>query len=152
MGQLAIGARRSGRSEQREERDMPTLATKGIVDKISQHSVDQTVEKLKNILQSKGVNLFALVDHSGEAEKAGLKMRPTKLLIVGSPKAGTSLMLAAPSVAIDLPLKILVWEDSGGKVWVSYNSPDYLRERHGLPEALMANIAVVETLAAKAAE
>ncbi len=126
--------------------------SKGIIDKPSNHSVEQTVEKLKNILQAKGVTLFALVDHSGEAEKVGMKMRPTKLLIFGSPKAGTPLMLAAPSIAIDLPLKILVWEDAQGKVWVSYNSPDYLKERHGLPHELLQNIAVVETLAAKAAE
>jgi uncharacterized protein (DUF302 family) len=125
---------------------------KGIVDKPSNHSVDQTVEKLKNILQTKGVALFALVDHSGEAEKVGMKMRPTKLLIFGSPKAGTPLMLAAPSVAIDLPLKILVWEDGNGKVWVSYNSPEYLKERHGLPQDLVQNIGVVETLASKAGE
>jgi len=125
---------------------------KGIISKPSNHSVDQTVEKLKNILQSKGVMLFALVDHSGEAEKVGMKMRPTKLLIFGSPKAGTPLMLAAPNIAIDLPLKILVWEDGQGNVWVSYNSPEYLKERHGLPQELLANIAVVETLAAKAGE
>ena len=124
----------------------------GIIDKLSNHSVDQTVEKLKNILQSKGVTLFALVDHSGEAEKAGMKMPPTKLLIFGSPKAGTPLMLATPSIAIDLPLKILVWQDAQGQVWVSYNSPDYLKERHGLPQDLLQNIAVAETLAAKAAE
>ena len=131
---------------------MAPLAIKGIIDKPSHHSVDQTVEKLKNILQSRGVALFALVDHSGEAEKVGMKMSPTKLLIFGSPKAGTPLMLASPSIAIDLPLKILVWEDTGGKVWVSYNSPEYLKERHGLPADLLANIAVVETLAEKAAE
>lgn len=125
---------------------------KGIIDRPSNHSVEQTVEKLTNILQSQGVTLFRLVDHSGEAEKVGTKMRPTKLLIFGSPKAGTPLMLAAPSVAIDLPLKILVWEDAQGKAWVSYNSVDYLRERHGLPQELVQNIAVVETLAAKAAE
>ena len=125
---------------------------KGIVDKPSSHSVQQTVEKLKNVLQSKGVTLFALVDHSGEAEKAGMKMRPTKLLIFGSPKAGTPLMLAVPSIAIDLPLKLLVWEDAQGKVWVSYNNPDYLKERHGLPQELLQNIAIVETLASKAAE
>ncbi len=124
----------------------------GIVSKPSNRSVEQTVEKLKSILQSKGVTLFALVNHSEEAEKAGMKMRPTKLLIFGSPKAGTPLMLASPSVAIDLPLKILVWEDAQGKVWVSYNSPDYLKERHGLPQELLQNIAVVETLAAKSGE
>jgi uncharacterized protein (DUF302 family) len=125
---------------------------KGIIDTPSNHSVDETVEKLKRILQAKGVTLFALVDHSGEAAKAGMKMPPTKLLIFGSPKAGTPLMLAAPSIAIDLPLKILISEDLQGKVWVSYNSPAYLQERHNLPPELLQNIAVVETLAAKAAE
>jgi uncharacterized protein (DUF302 family) len=125
---------------------------KGIIDTPSNHSVDETVEKLKRILQAKGVTLFALVDHSGEAAKVGMKMPPTKLLIFGSPKAGTPLMLAAPSIAIDLPLKILISEDLQGKVWVSYNSPAYLQERHNLPPELLQNIAVVETLAAKAAE
>lgn len=124
----------------------------GIISKPSNHSVEQTVEKLKNILQSKNVTLFAFVDHSGEAERVGMKMPPTKLLIFGNPKAGTPLMLAAPSIAIDLPLKILVWEDSARKVWVSYNSPEYLKQRHGLPQELLQNIAVVEMLAAKAAE
>jgi uncharacterized protein (DUF302 family)/uncharacterized membrane protein YidH (DUF202 family) len=124
----------------------------GIISIASNHSVDQTVEKLKGILQAKGVTVFALVDHSGEAEKVGLKMPPTKLLIFGSPKAGTPLMLAAPSIAIDLPLKILIREDGEGKVWVSYNTPEFLQERHGLPKELLQNIAVVETLAAKAGE
>ena len=114
------------------------------------HSVDETVQRLKNILQSKGITLFAFIDHSGEAEKVGMKMRPTKLLVFGSPKAGTPLMLAAPSIAIDLPLKILVWEDSQGKVWLSYNSPEYLQHRHGLPPSLVQNIAVVGPLAAEA--
>jgi len=139
-------------SENSKEITMTPLAGKGIVDRASSHSVDQTVDRLKNILQAKGVTLFAVVDHSGEAEKVGMKMPPTKLLIFGSPRAGTPLMLAAPSIAIDLPLKILVWEDGGGNVWISYNSPEYLRERHGLPQELLANISVVETLAAKAAE
>jgi uncharacterized protein (DUF302 family) len=125
---------------------------KGIVDKLSGHSVDQTVDKLMTILQSRGITLFALVDHSAEAEKAGMQMPPTKLLIFGSPKAGTPLMLAAPSVAIDLPLKILVWQDAQGKVWVSYNTPAYLQERHGFPPALIPNIAAVEGLAAAAAQ
>jgi uncharacterized protein (DUF302 family)/uncharacterized membrane protein YidH (DUF202 family) len=129
-----------------------TSPANGIINIPSNHSVDQTVDKLKSILQAKGVTLFALVDHSGEAEKAGLQMPPTKLLIFGSPKAGTPLMLAAPSIAIDLPLKILVWQDPAGKVWISYNSPAYLQQRHALPEALLQNIAVVETLATKAAE
>ncbi len=130
-----------------------TLSTgSGIINKPSNHSVDETVEKLKHILQAKGVSLFALIDHSGEAQKVGIKMRPTKLLIFGSPKAGTPMMLAAPSSALDLPLKILIWEDIQGKVWVSYNSPEYLRERHGIPQELLQNIAVVETLAGKTAE
>jgi uncharacterized protein (DUF302 family) len=129
----------------------PVAATQGIIDKPSSHSVDEIVDRLKNILQSKGITLFALVDHSGEAEKVGLKMRPTKLLIFGSPKAGTPLMLAAPSIAIDLPLKILVWEDTGGKTWVSYNSPTYLQGRHNLPPELLPNIAIIENLASTAA-
>jgi len=124
----------------------------GITDKPTSHSVDETVEKLKGMLRDKGIMLFAVIDHSGEAEKAGIKMRPTKLLIFGSPKAGTPLMLAAPSSAIDLPLKILIWEDAWGKVWVSYNSPAYLQERHNLPQQLLPNIGAVETLAGKAAE
>ena len=131
---------------------MTPATNKGIIDKPSNHSVEQTVHRLKNILQSKGVTMFTLVDHSGEAEKVGMKMPPTKLLIVGSPKAGTPLMLAAPSSAIDLPLKILVWEDAQGKVWLSYNSPEYLQKRHGLPQNLLPNIAVVETLATEAGE
>lgn len=110
------------------------------------------MQKLEDILKAKGVQLFAMVDHSGEAQRAGLKMRPTKLLIFGSPKAGTPLMLAAPSSAIDLPLKILVGEDENGKVWVSYNSPSYLKERHGLPQELLQNIAIIETLASMFAE
>ena len=131
---------------------MAPAINKVIIDKPSNHPVEQTVEKLKNILQSKGVTLFALVDHSGEAEKAGMKMPPTKLLIFGNAKGGTPLMLAAPSIAIDLPLKILVWEDGQGKVWVSYNSLEYLQERHGVPQNLLSNIAVVSALADHAAE
>ena len=124
----------------------------GIVKIPSHHSVDETVDKLTTILKSKGVTLFAVIDHSGEAEKVGLKMPHTKLLVFGSPKGGTPLMLASPSAAIDLPLKILVAEDSQGKVWISYNSPEYLKERHGLPQNLLSNIAVVETLATAAGE
>jgi uncharacterized protein (DUF302 family) len=118
-------------------------ASNGIVDTPSNHSVEQTVEKVKAILQAKGLTLFAFVDHSGEAEKVGLKMRPTKLLIFGSPKGGTPVMVAAPGIAIDLPLKILVWEDAQGKVWVSHNSPEYLKQRHNVPDALLPNISGV---------
>ena len=124
----------------------------GIVNRSSNHSVDETVQKLKNILQAKEVTLFALIDHSAEAQKAGMKMRPTKLLIFGSPKSGTPLMLAAPSTAIDLPLKILVWEDGQDEVWISYNSPEYLQKRHGFPNDLLQNIGVVESLATAVAQ
>jgi len=131
---------------------MPSTTDNGIVTQPGNHSLDDTVEKLNEILQARGVTLFAVIDHSGEAAKVGMKMPPTKLLIFGNPKGGTPLMLAAPSSAIDLPLKILVAEDAAGKVWVSYNSSAYLKERHGFPENLLQNIGVVETLAAKAAE
>jgi uncharacterized protein (DUF302 family) len=128
------------------------MSASGIVDIPTHNSVDEAVEKIRGILEAKGITLFALVDHSGEAEKAGMKMRPTKLLIFGSPKAGTPVMLAARSSAIDLPLKILVWEDEAGKIWISYNSADYLRSRHNIPAELMKNIAAAEGIAAKAAE
>lgn len=124
----------------------------GVVTVPSSHSVDQTAQKLEAILQAKGVKLFTLVDHSGEAEKAGMHMPPTKLLIFGNPKAGTPLMLASPTIAIDLPLKLLVWEDGSGRVWISYNAPSYLQARHNLPQELTQNIAVVEALAASAAK
>jgi len=131
---------------------MALAAVNGVVNKPSHHSVDQTVKNLTSILEARRVTLFALVDHSGEAERAGMQMRPTKLLIFGSPKAGTPLMLAAPSIAIDLPLKILIWEDDQGAVWLSYNTPAYLQQRHAVPQALVQNIAVVETLADQAAQ
>ncbi|HUA17734.1 MAG TPA: DUF302 domain-containing protein [Bryobacteraceae bacterium] len=135
-----------------QEKTMTTDTKNGIVTLPGHQTVDQTVQKLEGILAAKGVKLFAVVDHSGEAEKAGMHMRPTKLLIFGNPKAGTPLMLASPSIAIDLPLKVLVWEDAQGKVQVSYNDPAYLEARHGLPPELLPNIAAVGTLAAKAAE
>lgn len=125
---------------------------RGIVDLPSKHPVDETVERLKALLEAKGIRIFALIDHSGEAEKAGLRMPPTKLVIFGSPKAGTPLMLAAPSTALDLPLKILVWQDATGRSWVSFNDPEYLRDRHGFPAELSQNIAAVATLAAAASD
>jgi uncharacterized protein (DUF302 family) len=127
--------------------DMASATDKGIIDKRSRRSVDETVDALKAILHARGITLFATIDHSGEAAKTGIRMAPTKLLIFGNPKAGTPLMLATPSAAIDLPLKILVWEDMAGTVFVSYNSPEYLRMRHGFPANLLSNIGVVETLA-----
>ena len=118
----------------------------------SHHTVDETVARAQGAIKAKGVKLFALIDHSGQAEKAGLHMRPTKLLIFGNPKGGTPWRVAVPSIAIDLPLKILVWEDDHGQAWVTYNSPEYLKDRHGFPPDLLQNIAVVEALAVKAAE
>jgi uncharacterized protein (DUF302 family)/uncharacterized membrane protein YidH (DUF202 family) len=132
--------------ERGKESSMTATTDSGIIQTPSNHSVDQTVEKLKAILREKGIALFVLVDHSGEAEKAGIKMPPTKLLIFGNPKGGTPVMLAAPSIALDLPLKVLVSEDAQGKVWVSYNSPEYLKKRHAVPEELVKNIAGVEGL------
>jgi uncharacterized protein (DUF302 family) len=124
----------------------------GLVEMTSHHSVDETLKRLQNILQAKNITVFALIDHSGEAAKVGMTMPATKLLIFGNPKAGTPLMLASPTVAIDLPLKILIHEDEAGRVLLSYNSAQYLKDRHGIPEELLANIAGVEALAAQAAE
>ena len=128
-----------------------TDAASGVVTIPTQHSVDEAVRRLEQMLADKGIQLFALVDHSGEAEKVGLQMPPTKLAIFGSPKAVTPLMLATPSIAIDLPLKLLIWEDKSGSVLISYNAPAYLMARHGLPQDLLANIAVIEKLAAAVA-
>lgn len=130
---------------------MTQSAENGIVEFPGTHSVDQTVQRLREMLAAKGATLFAMVDHSGEAEKAGLNMLPTKLLVFGSPKAGTPVMLAAPTSAIDLPLKILVRQDEKGKTWISYNSPTFLKNRHNIPEELLKNIAIVEALASNAA-
>jgi len=123
----------------------------GIVTIPSHHSVEQTIQRLEGILTAKGVKLFTVIDHSGEAEKAGFSMRPCKLLIFGNPKAGTPIMLASPLAALDLPLKILVWEKADATVWLSYNESTYLQHRHALPDNLLGNIAVVNALAAKAA-
>jgi uncharacterized protein (DUF302 family) len=125
---------------------------KGLVRIPSHYSVEETLRRLESGLTAKGLQIFARVDHSGEAEKVGLKMRPTKLLIFGSPKGGTPLMVAAPSLAIDLPLKALVSEDENGKVWLTYNSPEYLKERHGVPAELVKNIAAAGPLMEKAVE
>jgi uncharacterized protein (DUF302 family) len=121
----------------------------GIVTSQSRYSFDETVAKLESMLQDKGIKLFTIIDHSGEAASAGLSMPPTKVLIFGNPKGGTPLMLAAPSTAIDLPLKILVAENAQGKVWISWNDPAYLKQRHGFPKELMANIGVAGMLASQ---
>ena len=124
----------------------------GLVRVASRYSVEETVRRLQSAFQEKGMQVFAIVDHSGEAEKVGLKMRPTKVLIFGSPKGGTPLMVAAPSLAIDLPLKALVAEDAEGKVSVTYNSPEYLQARHGVPAELIKNLAGAGVVIAKAVE
>ena len=113
----------------------------GLLQVASPYKVEETVRRLESVLAERGVRVFALVDHSGEAEKVGMEMRPTKLVIFGNPKGGTPVMVAAPSVAIDLPLKALVSEDETGKVWVSYNSPEYLQQRHGEREEKRACVA-----------
>jgi uncharacterized protein (DUF302 family) len=131
---------------------MNSLPDNGMVHLSSHYSVPETLQRLESLLQAKGVSVFARVDHSGEAEKAGLKMHPTQLLIFGSPKAGTPLMLASPTLAIDLPLKALAWEDADGKVWLSYNSPEYLRQRHNVPNDLLKNISGTGALLQKSVE
>jgi len=131
---------------------MAALPDNGMVHLRSPYSVPETLKRLESVLQAKGVNVFALVDHSGEAAKVGLRMHPTQLIIFGSPKAGTPLMVASPTLAIDLPLKALAWEDADGKVWLSYNSPEYLKQRHNIPDDLVKNIAVVGPLLEKAIE
>ena len=124
----------------------------GIIDIPSPYSVPETIARVQALFKEKGVTVFALVDHSGEAAKVGLEMRPTQLLIFGNPKAGTPLMVAAPSVAIDLPLKALASEDAQGKVWLSYNDPEYLQQRHNIPANLLQNIAAPAALLRKAVE
>jgi len=131
---------------------MSAMPDNGMTHLPSRYSVPETLKRLESILQAKGVNIFARVDHSGEAEKARLKMRPTQLLIFGNPKGGTPLMVASPTLAIDLPLKALVWEDADGKVWLSYNAPEYLQKRHNVPAELLPNIAGPGALLQKAVE
>jgi len=124
----------------------------GIISRVSAHSVDETVSKVRTLLEQRQITLFTVIDHSGEAAKVGLTMPPTKLLIFGNPKGGTPVMLAAPSSAIDLPLKLLVWQDADGKTWLSYNDPKYLQNRHHFPVELMQNLAGVGVLAEQAAQ
>jgi uncharacterized protein (DUF302 family) len=129
---------------------MIQLPDNGLIHLSSPHTVMETLERLETIVQAKGLTILARIDHSGDAAKAGLQMQPTKLLIFGNAKAGTPLMIASPSVAIDLPLKALVWQDDAGKVWLSYNTPDYLMERHAIPEDLLENIAGIGPICSEA--
>lgn len=130
---------------------MGPAAENGMIHLTSPYSVPETLRRLESLLQARGLAIFARIDHS-EAEKARLKMRPTELLIFGSPKQGTPLMVASPTLAIDLPLKALAWEDASGKVWLSYNTPEYLKERHNIPDELLKNISGVGALLQKALE
>jgi uncharacterized protein (DUF302 family) len=130
-------------------------ADNGLVTKTSKHSAADTVTRLEAVLKSSGMTVFARVDHRAEAEKVGLAMRPAHLLIFGNPKGGTPLMAASPTVAIDLPLKALVWEDAGGRVWLSHNTAAYLKSRHeisGKDEAIAALDRTLDTLMTKALE
>jgi len=122
----------------------------GLVQLASRYPVDETVQRLTHAFTEKGMQIFALIDHSGEAAKVGLQMPATKVVIFGSPKGGTPLMLAAPSLAIDLPLKVLVAEDANGTTSVTYNDPEYLKDRHNVPADLIKNLAGAGALIAKA--
>jgi uncharacterized protein (DUF302 family) len=126
------------------------LGDNGMIHLSSPRTVTETLARLETIVQAKGLTILARIDHSGDAAKAGLEMHPTKLLIFGNAKSGTPLMIASPSVAIDLPLKALVWQDDDRKVWLSYNSPNYLKERHGIPENLLQNIAGIGPICSEA--
>ena len=127
-------------------------ADNGLISKPSKYSVPETLDRLEAAVKSKGITVFARIDHSGEAAKVGMKMRPTQLLILGNPKTGTALMNSSPSIAIDLPLKALAWEDENGKVWLSYNSPAYMKQRHDIKDEFMKNIAAIGSFVDQAVE
>jgi uncharacterized protein (DUF302 family) len=124
----------------------------GLISIPSKYSVPETLDRLESIARKQGLTVFARIDFSGDAQKAGLTMKPSGLLLFGNPKAGTPLMVATPTIAIDLPLKALAWEDPNGRTWLSYNKPEYLKERHGLPDTLLKNISGIKTLVEKAVE
>ncbi|HEY9619925.1 MAG TPA: DUF302 domain-containing protein [Crinalium sp.] len=121
-------------------------ATNGIISQPSPYSVTETINRLEAVLQVKGITIFARIDQQAEAEKVELSLRPTQLLLFGNPKAGTPLMVAEPTIALDLPLKVLAWEAADGKVWLSYNDPTYLKQRFSLSDELVKNIAVIAPL------
>jgi uncharacterized protein (DUF302 family) len=123
-----------------------TAADNGIISKPSGSSVPETLDRLESVVKAKGLTVFARIDHSAEAERAGLNLPPMQLLIFGNPKTGTAMMNSSPLIGIDLPLKALAWQDRNGKVWLSYNSPDYLKQRHELKEEYLKNLAAVEVL------
>lgn len=125
----------------------PALAADdGVTRRESRHSVPQTLDRLESILKERGITVFARIDHAGEASKVGLELRPTQLLIFGNPRAGTPLMAAHPTMAIDLPMKVLAWQDAAGKVWIGFNSVDYMRKRHDLTDDETKSLAAVGVL------
>jgi uncharacterized protein (DUF302 family) len=125
--------------------------TVGLVHLNSHYTVAETVTRLQAILKARGIPLLAHIDHSGDAARAGVTMNPTQLLIFGNAKAGTPLMIASPTLAIDLPLKALIWQDAEGQVWLSYNDLEYLVARHHIPKELLGNIAAIATVCKEAA-
>ena len=126
-------------------------AQRGMVQLTSRHTVAETIERLDSLLRSRGVTVFARIDFGADAQRAGLSLRPEQSLIFGNPKAGTPLMVAAPSVGVDLPFKVVVWEDAEGRTWLAYNSPDYIVARHGLDTAFAKNLAALPPLIDEAA-
>jgi uncharacterized protein (DUF302 family) len=129
---------------------VPSLPDNGMAHLSSPYSFGETIKRLESLLQAQGLEIFCRIDHSGAAEKAGLKMPATQVIVFGNPKSGTPLMLASTTAAIDLPLKALIWEDGDGRVWVSYNTPEYLKQRHQIPGELIKNIAGIGGLLQKA--
>ncbi|HME41063.1 MAG TPA: DUF302 domain-containing protein [Steroidobacteraceae bacterium] len=126
-------------------------AVEGLRTLPTQRTVADVLQRVQSIARAKGLTIFAQIDFSGDAERSGLALHPTGLVILGSPKAGTPLMVAAPTVAIDLPLKILAWQDAAGQTWVAYNEPAYVQARHHFPAELSKNIAALAALAEAAA-
>ena len=122
------------------------LSAEGIVTRPSPFSVEQTLEHLQEAIHSRNLTLFAHIDHSGEAKRVGLKMQEAHVLIFGNPKGGTPLMIASPLLALDLPLKVLVWQSDDDRVWVSSNSVAYLRDRYAIPQELVGNLAVIDVV------
>jgi uncharacterized protein (DUF302 family) len=122
----------------------------GVITKPSSYSVEQTLQRLRASIESRNLKIFAQIDHSDEAQQAGLEMPPAHVLIFGGPKAGTPLMIASPLLALELPLKALVWQDAAGQVWISYESSDYLASRFAIPAELVQNIAGIDGVIAAA--
>jgi uncharacterized protein (DUF302 family) len=129
---------------------MTAVSGNGMVHVSSPYPVPEAFKRLEAIVVARGLSILARIDHGGDAAKVGLKMHPTQLLIFGNPKAGTPLMIASPTLAIDLPLKALVWEDGEGKVWVTYNSPEFLKQRHNIPDSLVKNVSGVGAIVEEA--